>query len=391
LLVLASSLVACADPSPVVAIDGSFDAAVASDGSTIGDAAPSTDPSRDGDSRPTDGGVDAVSPNDGGADALDASDPSDASVDASEGGPAPSPSCVAGSTGAGNDCGPVSDQYCCGSPPAIGGTFHRSFDGVTLNDTGYPATVSPFRLDTYEVTVGRYRAFVNAGMGTQASAPPAGAGAHPLIAGSGWDPAWNIELPADTTALRSAIACNATYQVWTDTPGANERRAMNCINWYDAFAFCAWDGKRLATEAEWGYAAAGGDEQRVYPWSAPPSSTTVSVANASYNGGDPDTCMGDGVPGCSSSDLLAVGSKPAGNGKWGHADLGGNAWEWVLDAYADPYAPGACVDCANLGASTQRVVRGGGYFSGTPYMRAGYREGYMPSARDGGFGVRCAR
>ncbi|MDB4995052.1 MAG: hypothetical protein JWM74_2484, partial [Myxococcaceae bacterium] len=41
--------------------------------------------------------------------------------------------------------------------------------------------------------------------------------------------------------------------------------------------------------------------------------------------------------------------------------------------------------------STTRVVRGGGYFSGTPYMRAGYREGYLASARDGGFGARCAR
>ena len=36
-------------------------------------------------------------------------------------------------------------------------------------------------------------------------------------------------------------------------------------------------------------------------------------------------------------------------------------------------------------------AEGGGYFSGPTYMRAGYREGYLATARDGGFGGRCAR
>jgi formylglycine-generating enzyme required for sulfatase activity len=49
----------------------------------------------------------------------------------------------------------------------------------------YPATVADFYLDKYEITVGRFRQFVNAGMGTQASPPAAGAGAHSLITGSG--------------------------------------------------------------------------------------------------------------------------------------------------------------------------------------------------------------
>ena len=42
-------------------------------------------------------------------------------------------------------------------------------------DMRWPATVSMFRLDKYEVTVGRFRAFVDAGMGTQSKPPVAGA------------------------------------------------------------------------------------------------------------------------------------------------------------------------------------------------------------------------
>src|SRR4051812_49712045 len=51
------------------------------------------------------------------------------------------------------------DESCCTASNIPGGTFNR------LNDTKLPATVSDFRLDVYEVTVGRFRSFVNAGKG----------------------------------------------------------------------------------------------------------------------------------------------------------------------------------------------------------------------------------
>ena len=58
------------------------------------------------------------------------------------------------------------------------------------------------------------------------------------------------------------LKCYPGYQTWLDTPGTptEEDYPINCIDWYEAFAFCIWDGGYLPTEAEWGYAAAGGQQ-----------------------------------------------------------------------------------------------------------------------------------
>jgi len=53
---------------------------------------------------------------------------------------------------------------------------------------------------------------------------------------------------------------------------------MNCVNWYLAFAFCTWASSRLPTEAEWNYAAAGGDEQRRYPWGNEDPGADIALA-----------------------------------------------------------------------------------------------------------------
>ena len=295
-------------------------------------------------------------------------------------------SCV----GLASTCGANGSDSCCNSLEVPGGSYDRSYDLANDGNSGntmYPATVSNFRLDKYEVTVGRFRAFVNAGMGTQSSPPMSGAGAHAKIPGSGWDMSWNTSLATDKAALVAAVKCNSTYQTWTDTPAANEHRPMNCITWYEAMAFCAWDGGYLATEAEWNYAATGGDQQRAYPWSNPASSTALDGSHASYNDGA--NCVGDGVAGCALTDLVAVGTKPSGDGRWGQSDLAGNVWEWTLDWYATYIS--ACTDCANLVAASYRVARGGGFDSGAANLRVGYRSIGTLLIRDYNRGVRCAR
>ena len=302
-------------------------------------------------------------------------------ADADAGQVVTTPSCV----GLPDTCGPKEDEDCCTNLMVPGGTFYRSYDGSDDTVDSYPATVSPFSLDRFEVTVGRFRAFVDAGMGIQPTAPSAGDGAHPLILGTGWDSAWDVNLPPITADFKTDLKCDSKYQTWTDDPGANESLPTNCVSWYEAFAFCMWDGGRLPTEAEWNFAASGGSEQRYYPWSVPQGSTAIDESYASYD------CIGDGVAGCTFADILVPGSKsPKGDGKWGHADLGGNLWEMVFDWYS--LYPEPCTDCAKTTeGSTSRVMRGGDFLYTAPFVRAADRQYIPPMLGNYGIGFRCAR
>ncbi|WP_437512093.1 formylglycine-generating enzyme family protein [Sorangium sp. So ce1099] len=144
------------------------------------------------------------------------------------------------------------------------------------------------------------------------------------------------------------------------------------------------DGGRLATEAEWNYAAAGGGEQRAYPWSNPASSTTIDDSFAVYG-------CGLDVP-CALSDLQPVGSRsPEGDGRWRHAELAGNLWEWAWDWYANQYAAGECNDCANTTSASYRVIRGGGFGNDAPNLLSSTRYYGVPLDRSHDIGARCAR
>ena len=292
----------------------------------------------------------------------------------------PSPSCQGMVPG----CGPQQDSDCCASAVVPGGTFNRR------NDPAYPATVSDFRLDLYEITVGRFRAFLEAGGGVQTAPPATGAGAHPLIPNSGWQEAWNDELPPTLADLQTRVHY-CKYAPHTNQPGPNEYRPMSCIDWYLSFAFCAWDGGRLPTTTEWEYAAAGGDEQRYFPWSSPPDSQLIEPTHASYYVNQTLECYGDGVAGCGVTDQIVVGTKPAGYARWGHAEMSGNVWEWVLDWYSIDL-PTPCHDCAELDpVSIFRGLRGSSFISVPYYLPTAATYELQPDHHSLGAGARCAR
>jgi formylglycine-generating enzyme required for sulfatase activity len=308
----------------------------------------------------------------------------DAGVEAGrDAGASTPPSCERGAPGADRTCGPEGRDDCCATGRVPGGSFDREYDGVQFSEHLAPATVSPFDLDVYEITVGRFRAFVDA---YPASKPRPGDGAHPLIPDSGWQAGWPIAENAE--ALRKVLAApgeNCVQPTWTDVPADKEHLPINCLTWYELFAFCAWDEGRLPTAAETIFAAAGGDEQRVFPWSVPPKSTVLDETYAVYH----NTENPKPPPPPPGSGPAPVGTHPKGMGRWGHLDLSGNIDEFVLD-YSG-ITPVPCTDCANLTSlDGTRAAHGGGWWQWENALWVAGAPGGT-TKRDHNYGARCAR
>jgi formylglycine-generating enzyme len=289
------------------------------------------------------------------------------------------------------NCGSSANESCCTSLCVPGGVFLRGYAGVTSS-----ATVSDFRLDEYEITVGRFRQFVDAVTSPAGGMPAPGSGKHSYLADGGlnggmdpgWDPSWTASLPTTYGAWTQSLTCAAP--TWTPMPGLQENLPINCITWFEAYAFCIWDGGFLPSEAEWNYAAAGGGGdsmgQRAYPWSDSPASRIIDCSYANYSP--------EGGTGCAGSRVNEVGAEaPKGNGRFGQADLAGNAYEWVLDWFVTPY-PSPCVDCAVLtttSTTTNRVFRGGSCKGTAAALLTTSRAVAPPAIRYSDLGARCAR
>ena len=301
------------------------------------------------------------------------------------------------------DCG-ANHESCCASSLVTGGTYFRTYttiDGEAPTGLADPATLSAFRLDKYEVTVGRFRQFVSAWSGGAGFAPAAGAGKHTHLNGgmglvnaaaagtneSGWLATDNKNIAPTDENLGS---CQA-YAAWTPAPGARENLPINCVNWWEAYAFCIWDGGFLASEAEWKYAAAGGTEQRRYPWGSmdPGSDNQYAIYGCCYPKGA-GSCTDDWCTGA--RNIAPVGTASLGGGVWGQQDLAGSYWEWNLDFYPDAAAfVNPCNDCAYLKPTATRLVKVGNFAEGPYYLPTWIRYDYDPSNREIYLGFRCAR
>ena len=165
------------------------------------------------------------------------------------------------------------------------------------------------------------------------------------------------------------------------------------VTWAEARAYCRAHGKDLPTEAQWEKAARGGCELgqdpgrcdasdlRAYPWGS--DAPTCALAN--------HQSTATGIPKLCTSDTHPVGSLADGAGPYGHLDLAGNVWEFVLDAYH----PGVYstersrVDPSGPASGEFHVLRGGSWNTFSTNMRAANRFHDLVMGSASGF--RCAR
>ena len=123
---------------------------------------------------------------------------------------------------------------------------------------------------------------------------------------------------------------------------------------------------RLPTEAEWEYAARGGNKSRGYEYSGSNSVSSVAWYNTNQT--------------------HSVGTKQAN--ELGIYDMSGNVWEWCNDWYGD-YSSNAQTNPQGPTSGTYRVLRGGSFLSLDFDSRVAFRYGYgYPDGRYNGFGFR---
>mgnify|MGYP002633347372 CR=1 FL=1 len=177
-----------------------------------------------------------------------------------------------------------------------------------------------------------------------------------------------------------------------------EDHPINCVNWHQATAYCAWVGGELPTEAQWELAARGrcednptaddgtcAEAMRIWPWGdEAPACGETSI----YDGGEGAGCnKGRTWP---AGDGTAKGLSP-----FGLKDMAGNVWEWTADSYDESayteIAKTPAVDPLITSGEGRKTRRGGGFKSAVGATRASTRAGELAEAAGAAIGFRCVR
>jgi len=248
-----------------------------------------------------------------------------------------------------------------------GGTFTMGCESAerdgNCDDDESPAhevTVSTFYMSVYEVTNAQFAAFLNA-EGNQEEG------------GTEW-----YEIGSSNAKIKEIGG--GIFEV----EEGFERHPVMEVSWYGARAYAAWlseqtgQSYRLPTEAEWEYAARGGEAGAKDGFLYSGSDDIDAVAWYRENSG---------------SRTHEVGQKQPN--QLGLYDMSGNVWEWVQDCWHEDYkgAPedGSAWLESDGGNCGRRVVRGGSWYNLPDGCRVAYRYWNGSDGRNNFDGFRLAR
>ena len=174
-----------------------------------------------------------------------------------------------------------------------------------------------------------------------------------------------------------------TQELWNAVMGSNPsyfygnmQRPVETVSWNDCQTFISrlneltGETFRLPTEAQWEYAARGGNKSKGYTYSG--SDAEDDVAWYWYN-----------------SDRMTHPVKTKAPNELGIYDMSGNVWEWCSDWYGD-YSSAAQTDPTGPATGYYRVGRGGSWDNDATYCRVAFRGNSTPTNRFSHLGLRLA-
>ena len=273
-----------------------------------------------------------------------------------------------------------------------GGFSRGALDGSSGLEGAFPVRwiqISSFEISETEITCAQFKEFMDAG---------------------GYDDStfwstegWSAKESRGWTAPERWNEGSTGWLVGDDFPD----NPVAGVSYYEAEAYANWVGGRLPTEAEWEYAARGGEgpdtnsdtypDGNRYPWGNDFNAEIGGeIVHCNFKNATSDPMPDSLVDAFENSS--PAGSFPTGASWCGAQDMAGNVAEWTSDWFAiDYYAASSDVDPLGPETGTKRVVRGGSYISQSNSADPGYnlrtwrRDSRDPDDRRKQIGFRVVR